>query len=285
MTELDSFLSHFSDYAAYIQLFAAVNFAYIIPNFSEKLYQNVFDVERMCKSKHADVDQELTLLGESVKRMEPCNIDGESTEGTIEMLSMKIEEVRGEWNNYYKEKLPQAIETAKQNTNYRGLFLVVGLFCAWLLMAFAMSGHWPLIRTIWATSILMSIPTILLNMFRIWKETAEYSCAILSFAFALILSGILGAILADDIESLLIEESSYWRALLIVVVVVLPLLSILFTFVRVFFERRKIKLELEEKESEAEQGINDVLEKKKQLERAKSVIKDIACQWGSQNQQ
>lgn len=266
-------MSEFLDFAAYIQLFAAVNFAYIIPNFSKQIYDSVFDVSRMCTERNEKIKHNMSILRDSFGGIK----DTDSTKAAVSKLKGKFEVVCGEWNGFYESTLPKQIEIAKNKTNYGWLFLFVGLLCAWILFVSAASEYVGSMDEVGKGSIfLLSIIALVSSFFFSNKiqqmKYNAYVASTLAFVITIILT-IIVAFAASRCSCLqAILSSSALQFVLFVFVTIIPIYSVLFVVVRVGIEKHRISKMLAINSKEAEEQLNSILDQKKVLEEFDIVV-------------
>ncbi len=169
-------------FEAFIQLISAVNFMYILTKFSNKVYERIFDENRMFTQRFTNYTDALAANGTTLEKMSPITtIEGMSTEQAINDLRQKYQNLETRWHKTaddVKEKI------AKMNDvrGLRCLFLYASLFCiidlfniAWYNAAYT---DFSLIFT-FTFNIICSFYLVVISIivwFEKWKEKDDSYC-------------------------------------------------------------------------------------------------------------
>ena len=274
-------MSEFLDLAAYIQLFAAVNFAYIIPNFSKQIYDSVFDVSRMCTERNNEIKHNMSILRDLFDGIKDTDSNS-TTASAVSTLKGKFEVACGEWKGFYDSTLLSQIADAKNKTNYGWLFLFVGLLCAWMLLISAAAKYIGCMGELGKCSIILLSLTALVSSFFSSKilqlKYNAYVVATIAFVIITIISAIIVAFAVSGCSCLqTILSSSAMQSILFGAVAIFPIYPIVFVVIQVAREKRRIGKMLDENSKKVEEQLNSILEKKKVLEEFNIVVSINSC--------
>jgi len=131
MKELNSF-------TALIQLISAVNFAYIVPYFHEKVYAVLFNEDKFYSDKITYYQDLMIADQESLKTMKDNANDG-ATQKAIDDLIEKCKKLSDKWN-VKMDETRNMVDWVMNRKGFKSLFLFTSLFCIVDLLNIALTN-------------------------------------------------------------------------------------------------------------------------------------------------
>lgn len=130
-------------FTALIQVISAINFAYIVTQFSEKVYDYIFDEFKMYNRRFNRFTEELEMTHESMQQMEPLETtNGNSTKGRLDALKSNCKSLKSIWEEQ-KKATKDETERLKKTKGQKSLFLYASIYCIFDLFNIAVIATHP----------------------------------------------------------------------------------------------------------------------------------------------